>query len=306
MAGDEVGQGARMQRARVQRGNVIEARSTRLQEVVAVLDVDFLDGLEAVHGETRADDRDAPDPAPGQRFEQVVGVGLEPLAGAILRLEGNAPLAIGELEFVRQQAGRPLALAEVRVALVEIPFGDTMEGHHELFGPAVACPVVGDRMAQRFDVAGMVGVLRDEPQFRHPAPAPQFGLDLVVDRSGRHAAVLWEQRKHQDLLGTRVAQARKALRDPRLRVQHAELHRDGCQYPFVEAGCDGIAQPGRQAEQRRAFCGPYAAVLARAAERPRAQDDAVQDRQPERARQFDHARVPEQARQEAAHVRRRG
>src|SRR4029077_5497112 len=123
------------------------------------------------------------------------------------RLKAHAPLPVAQQQFVREQARRGLAAAEVRVALVEVAFRNPMKGDQQVSRAAVSLPVLGDAGAQRIDVARMLVIVRDEAQLRQPAPAAQLGTHLVVDGTGGGPAILREQRQHQDALCTTLAQS---------------------------------------------------------------------------------------------------
>ncbi len=158
-----------------------------------------------------------------------------------------------------------------------------------------------DAGAQRLDVARLIVILGDEAQLRQPAPAAQLRRHLVVDRAGGGAAVLREERQHENALRAGLAQPGQRLRHARLAVEHAELHRERRQHALRQRAGQLRAQPLARVAQRRAGLRPDRAVLARHPPRPQRQDEAMENRQPERPRHLHDARIGQHPRQKPAH-----
>ena len=76
---------------RIQRGHIIKGLATACQEIRPVAQHDFLERLEAVGGETRTDDSDAPVRPGSELCEDFVRVGLEPCFAADSRLKTDRP-----------------------------------------------------------------------------------------------------------------------------------------------------------------------------------------------------------------------
>src|SRR5574341_1816603 len=89
------------------------------EECALRLDGDFLECLQAVAYETRADDVHPPGPAPPERFERAGGVGPEPLGAAEARLERDAILVLAQPQRFSQQPPGRLAFAVIGITLVE-------------------------------------------------------------------------------------------------------------------------------------------------------------------------------------------
>jgi hypothetical protein len=207
-------------------------------------------------------------------------------------------------ELIGQQARRLLALAEIRIALVEIPLGNPVERHQQVAGAPVGFPVLGHARPQGVDVPRVVVELGDEAQLRQPAPAAQLTVHLIVHGPGRRAAVLRKQRRHEDTLRSRGPQASQGVRHRRLSIEHAKLDREWRQHALRQRANELRTQALGQVQQWRAARRPDLAILARRAARTQGKDQPMQDRQPERARQLDDARIGQHALQEPAHVAR--
>ena len=298
---DQVREALRVAGAGVERRHVLVALATGADEGVAILDIDLLERLQAVHRKARTHHGHFAHAAGGHPGEHRARVGLQPVRRTKARLEAHAPLPVAQQQLIREQARRGLAAAEVRVAVLDVAFGDAVKGNQQVGRAAVSQPVLGDAGAQRFDVARMLVIVGDEAQLGHGAPAAQLRTDLVVDGSGGGTAILREQRQHEDPLGAAVAQSSERAAQLGSAVEHAELHRQRRQHALRERAGELGTQALRQIAQRRARGRPDEAVLARHAPRTPGQDHPVEQRQPQRARQLHHARVGEEARQEGAH-----
>src|SRR4051812_4903538 len=70
----DVGEHPHVVRAVVERGDVPVGLAAGMEEELAVLTVDLLDGFQAVGGKTRADDVQAPDPGTGHGLDGLLAV----------------------------------------------------------------------------------------------------------------------------------------------------------------------------------------------------------------------------------------
>src|SRR5262245_42158588 len=114
LAADEVLDDGHAERAVVEARDIGELLAAGRQEAGAVLHVQFLQRLEAIGGEARRDDGEAPGASLGKALHGVDGVGLEPRVAAELRLEGRVPAPGRPGQLLAHQPRRLLALAVIR------------------------------------------------------------------------------------------------------------------------------------------------------------------------------------------------
>src|SRR5205823_10585718 len=103
---------------------------------------------------------------------------LQPVRRAKARLKAHAPLPLAQQQLIREQARGGLAAAEVRVALLDVALGNAVKGNKLVGRAAVSAPVLGVAGEQRFDIARMLVLVRDEAQLGKRAPAAQLRTDL--------------------------------------------------------------------------------------------------------------------------------
>ncbi len=292
----------------VQAGHVVELAAAGPEERLAHLLVDLLQRLEAVGREAGAHHVDATQPLLRERDQRRFGVRLEPLGLAEPALEGDLQRVAGQPEPLAQQPGGELALAVVRIAEPQRALGHAVEAEHELVAAAVLGPVGAHPGGQRADVAVVVGVAVDEAQLGLPALAGEPAVDRVVRGRRGRAGVLRVQRQHEDARGALGLQRIEHRRDRRLAVAHRvpyQHRRLRLAEPTAEVAFEQGGLALRPHRQRRSFGCPDAGVLGGGLGRPRAQDDAVQDRQPRGARDLDDPGVAEEFGQVAAQRGRR-
>lgn len=106
----------------VEAGDVGQGFAAGGEELFAEADVEFFQGLEAIHGEAGAEEGDVFFAFGGQFQQGVARVGLEPFGGAEAGLEAGVPALGGPVQGFAQEAGGLLAMAVVGVALAEIAF----------------------------------------------------------------------------------------------------------------------------------------------------------------------------------------
>ncbi len=187
---------------------------------------------------------------------------------------------------------------------MEVALGNPVERYQQMAGAAARLPVLSDACAQRVDVTRIIVEFRNEAQLGEPAPMAQLRAHLVVDRPGGGAAVLREERHHEDALSSASPQAGQRLRHRRPSIEHSELHRKRREHALRKSRDQLRAQPLGKVEQGRACARPDPAVLARRASGAQGKDQAVEDGHPQDARKFDDPWIREHPGKEAPHVAR--
>jgi hypothetical protein len=177
-----------------------------------------------------------------------------------------------------------------------------MEREQQVLAP-VPLPVPRDAVRDGGDVGVLLPVLADRAQLGNPAPAGEFGGDALEDRGRRGRGVLRVHRQHQQALHAVGTQALERRADRRVAVAHGELHAHPVAAAPAQSRGESVGECARFDQQRRPGRSPDLAVGVRAARGTRAQDDAVQDQPPQQARLLDHARIPEELGEVAAHRR---
>src|SRR5882757_532447 len=190
----QIGQETCMFRTRIQCRYVLELLAACSHEDIAVFHLAFLESLETIDCKAGTYYSDASGFAPRHFFEHGTRVWLEPRIPAEAGLEAHAPLIVLQEQLVREQARGFLTLAEIRIAVVEVAFRDTVERHQQMLGAPVFLPVLDHGGPQGVDVAGIVVILSDIPQLRQPAPTTQLSVYLIVGSPRRCAAILRKQR----------------------------------------------------------------------------------------------------------------
>src|SRR5690349_927517 len=112
---------------RIQGRHILKLLAAGCQEQIAILHLDFLEGLETIDCESGAYNSDVTGSTPGHFFQDGAGVGLQPRIPAEAGLEAHAPFGVLQEQLIRKQARGLLTLAEIRIALVEVAFRNSME-----------------------------------------------------------------------------------------------------------------------------------------------------------------------------------
>ena len=166
-----------------------------------------------------------------------------------------------------------------------------------------------DRVGHGGDIAGIVVVAHGHSHLREAAPRSERTGHGIEHRRGGHRGVLGEERQHQEPPDTGRAQGLQGRSDRGLSVAHPQDHLD----TIPEAGRQPPFQPRRLAlgvdQQRRALLVPDPSIGACGVARPKAQDDPVEQGQPQPSWQLDDPRVREELPEEVPHgarCRRRG
>ena len=107
--------------------DVAELLAAQLQEFVTVFDLDLVQGLEAIGGESRAHDIDRLDATLDQLVQHGGGIRLNPGLFAEARLVADLPVRRVQFELRRQQLCSLFALLLVGVAAVDIRLRQAME-----------------------------------------------------------------------------------------------------------------------------------------------------------------------------------
>ena len=198
-------------------------------------------------------------------------------------------------------------MAMVGIAEVQRPPRHAVKRQHELVRAAVLHPVFVDALRQSADVARVVVIDVGCAQRRHPAHGACGREDRVQCRARRARRVLGIERHQQDPVAAPFAQARKRFGYRWASVAHAELHLgmigrepEGFE-PLAE-----IAQQERPLalamhEQRRPVLGPDVRIAVGGSRRPDAQDQAMQQRFPDRAWNLHHSRIRQELGKVAAY-----
>ncbi len=241
-------------------------------------------------------------PRDGERDQRRLGIGLQPLGLAEAALEGDDHLVPVQTQLLAQQARRLVALAVVGVAQQQRPVRQAVEAEHQALRPPVGLPVRLHARGQGGDVAWVVVVLGHEAQRRHAARVAGPLQQLVGDAGGGGRRVLRVHRQHQHLRHACFTQLVHHRGDAGVAVAHGVAHHE-----VVAARGELLGHAAACRAVHTASGEPSAiqtvAYLAAERRRPRAQDDAVQDRPPRQARDLDHARVAEEFGQVAAQRR---
>jgi hypothetical protein len=183
-------------------------------------------------------------------------------------------------------------LPRVRIAGIHDPLRQAVEGQQQVAAVAMPLPVRADRRRDRGDPARVEVVVAQQVQGCVVLPGH------VGNRFGGGGGVLRVQRQHQGAAAT-AAQASQRLRQRRRAVAHGPGDVDTRQ-PRLHR-CRQLAGVHRQ---RRAAGQPDGGVLACHPRGTPWQDHEVEQRQPQPARQRDHAPVGEEFAQVTAHCRR--
>ena len=100
-----------------------------------------------------------------------------------------------EIQFLGDEPGCLLAVAEVGIAEVEITLRYAVEREQQLLRTFVAAPVLPDAVGERHDVFRVVVVVVDETQVGQPAPGLQDIGHFVEHRGRGRRRVLRVQRQ---------------------------------------------------------------------------------------------------------------
>ena len=111
---------ARIQSSRsFRQGAGMELPAAGAEKRLLACNADFLERFQAVGDEARTDDIDAAHPLLAVIGKGWRGIGLEPLRAAEARLESELPMAVGELQFRREQPCGLLTFAVIGVTALE-------------------------------------------------------------------------------------------------------------------------------------------------------------------------------------------
>jgi len=271
------------------------------QERLLATDADFFQRFQAVGHESRADDVDPVRPGARELDQRRLGVRLQPLRAAEPRLECQGPFLCAQIQRVGQQPRGLVALAMVGVAALERVARQPVEAHHQHGATAVRLPVLAHERSQRLDISIVVVKVLDEPGLGNVARPSEPIAHRVHHARRRAGGVLRVERQHDQALAAGPLEAPERAGDRRFAVAHREFHerRSGAE-PSAQAVREERSLPGGMDGERRAARSPDFGVLASRASWPNVQDDAVQDRKPERARNLDDSRVRQEFAQVAA------
>jgi len=166
-------------------------------------------------------------------------------------------------------------------------------------------PVGFQRLRERLDVAGVVVPVAHEPQLGHVAPSHELGGHGVEHGSRGAGAILGVERYHEQASQTFFFHAGEHFGHARFAIAHGPAHER-----FAPAlgpmGFQRVREPLGIDFERRAFVEPDAGVLLRVRLGAARQNEEVQNRLPQPARQLDDARIGEEFAQERTHGLRGG
>ena len=224
MLGADLCQGADPGGAVVQAGDVAELFAACVQKRFACFHADFFQRFQAVAGKAGADHINAFGAFFGQFDQRGLGVRLQPFGLAKARLESDLVAVFGQAQLFSHQAGCFVAFAVVRVAQVQGALGHAMKAHDQLVGLAVGLPVSLNRLGQGGDVAGVVVVVVDEPEFRQPAHFGRPGVNRIKHAGRGGGAVLGIGGHDQHAGHALFFELLQLRRDRRIAVAHGVAH----------------------------------------------------------------------------------
>jgi hypothetical protein len=244
---------------------------------------------------------DAVDAARRQRFQCLARIGLQPARAAEARLERERPVFPRETEMLREQDRGAFALRAVRIAARHEELRDAVERHQQVLRDAMRAAVIAHARRESIDVGRVGAIARDEAQARHVSQGAERRGNLVEYRARRRAAGLGKHRDHENSLAFATQRFDGVAHTRASRVQHRERDPNAL---VRERRLEPAPQSLALDREWRSFTRPDRRIFLRARARPHPQDDAVQDRPPQNARDFDDARISEQSREKGAHIAR--
>lgn len=271
-----------------------------MQEGLAAFHRDLLERFEAVGRKTGAGDVDALHARGAEFAQRGFGIGLEPFGLAEARLEGHAVVRGCEAQARGEQARGLEALRLVGIAELDVARGNAVEAQQQHLAAALVLPVRLDAPRERLDIAGVVVELVDEAELGHAALRAAPVVDGIDHARGGGGRVLRVALQHEHALDAFGLQRIEPRADRGIGIAHRIAHRHAVAAPAQHVA-QALRLPFAPDLERRALGQPDARVLGGRLRGPHAQDDAVQDRQPEQARDLDHARIAEEVREIAAH-----
>jgi len=260
---------------------------------------DFFQSLQAVAGEAGANHIHASGALAAKFAQRSFGVGLQPFCFAKARLKRHLVLFGLQAQFGGQQARGFVALAVVHVAQLQGALRHAMKAHHQHIALAVRSPVLAHLGGQCADVARIVVVVVDEAQFGHAALAQRPTVHTVKHAGGGGAGVLRVGGQHQDAGHTLGLHGRELTVNGRVAISHGVAHHHLLAM-VGEQGLQGLGLAFGPDLQGRALGQPDAGVFFSRLGWAHPQNDAVQNHQPQPARNLHHPRVAEKLRQVAA------
>ena len=164
-----------------------------------------------------------------------------------------------------------------------------------------------DRAGDLLDVVRVVVIGRSHPQGRLATHLRQGLEDLVAGGGGRGGRVLGIERHEQQPVASLVGQPADRRFQRRIAVAHAPVDDDVDGTGAEQAAVDRSLQPfglGAGDGLERALVAlavPDRRVILALPSRPRRQDQAVEDEEPQKARGLDHATIGQELRQISPH-----
>jgi hypothetical protein len=228
---------------------------------------------------------------------------LQPLGRPEARLEGDEALRVGQAEAFAQQRAGALAFVVIGVAEVDAALRQAVEAQHQfavLSGTAVGLPVFAHAGGERVEVARMFVVVAHEGEFGQVAAGARpcrYGVQRAGAGRGGELRI---KRHDEDAARAGGGQRVELFRDRGIAVAHRVVDRHVAAPLLAEQALEQLGLAFGVRLERRAFRRPDGGVFLGGLLRPRVEDDAVEDEPPDRARNLDHARVPEELAEIAA------
>ena len=218
-------------------------------------------------------------------------VRLQPLGAPEAGLESDLPRAVRKLELGRKQASGLLAFAVIRIAAVERVLRQTVKAHHEPIRTSICTPVFADEISKRTDEGGMIVIVLDDTQLGYVS-RPRERRAHAIDRgSGCACRVLRIERQHEQAIAVRALKFGEDRLDRWLAIAHRVGDDEGRRELLAEQPLQQLGLARGVDRKRRPFRPPDRGVARGRAARTGIEDDPVQDRRPDGARDLDYPSV---------------
>ena len=247
-----------------------------------ILDADFFQGFQTVHGKAGADQIECFEAVAAHLFEGFIGIGLQPGFASEAGLVGHQPLLRHQLKPFGDGLRALPALLRIGIAALGETLRNAVEGKQQALAAPVQIPMVADARFHGIQPGRMPVVFADETQIRHAFLFQIVPGDGIEHRGGGGGRILRVQRQHSQLLQIRIVGQHRGHR--RIAVTHRQPDL-GIRHLVLQF----VGQTLRVHQQRRAFRQPDLGVVAGHAARANRQNDEMQQDAPQPAAEIDHA-----------------
>ncbi len=274
-----------------------------LAEGFGVAHRDLFQRLDAVRGKGGCDHGDPLHALLGEIDDRLDRVGLQPLRPAETRLKRRHQLAVVPAELLLEKAARLHRVAVIGIALLEIALRHpVIGGKDQLRLEVERGDAFGQRLCQRVDIGRLIVIGGKHPNRRLPAHLAERSRYAVDNRCRRRRAILRIERRDQNTVAAFRLQLPQPVADRWLAVAHRPIDGDariGEAHQMVEL----LRLRPRDCPERRfpEFVVPDLLIGLAGGFRPARQDEEMQDRQPDRARNLDHPWVGQELLEVALH-----